>query len=269
MKKLFKRIYIEILNYCNLNCTFCNKTTKPIKSMTIDEFKHILNEIKPYTDYIYLHIQGEPLLHNDLKSFLIEATNQGFLINLTTNGTLLKNNLYVLDYVRQINISIQSFYNKTNRDEYLKTICELINSNKNTYISLRLWGNFESQEIIAYFENIYNKKVNPDLGYKLMDRVFFSFDEEFEWPSLNLPTQSNVGTCQGTISHVGILSDGTVIPCCLDKDGIIELGNIFNSSFISIINGERFNTIRNNFKKNKVCEELCLKCSYRNRFIKK
>ena len=111
--------------------------------------------------------------------------------------------------------------------------------------------------------------MKPDLGYKLIDRVFFSFDEEFDWPNLSLPLQSSTGTCQGTISHIGILSDGTVIPCCLDKDGIIELGNIFNTSFNSIISSSKFNLMRNNFKSNIICEELCLKCTYRNRFNKK
>lgn len=268
MKKMFKRIYIEILNYCNLNCPFCNKTTKDKKYISRDEFNHILKEVAPYTDYIYLHVQGEPLLHKDLINFLIDAKEMGLNINLTTNGTLLFNFPNILNYIRQINVSIQALYNMPNRDKYLDDICSLIKSNVDTYISLRLWGDFESEEIIKYFETKFNKKVDKPNGYKLMDRVFFSFEEEFEWPSLDLCEQGCVGTCQGTISHVGILADGTVVPCCLDKDGIIDLGNIYNKPFKDIIESERFTTIRNGFKNNKVNEELCLKCSYRNRFKK-
>jgi len=268
MKKIFKRIYIEILNYCNLNCSFCVKTIKPKNCMSIDSFSHILDEIKPYTDYIYLHVQGEPLLHPELSDFLKVAKDKGFNINLTTNGTLIDKNLFILDYLRQINISIQALYNMPNRDKYLNSICKLIDSNKTTYISLRLWGDFESGEIIKYFENKFNKSVDKDHGYRLTDRVFFSFDEKFDWPSLNLPIIGKCGSCQGTISHVGILSDGTVVPCCLDKDGIVDLGNVFESSFKDIINGERFTSIRNGFKSNIVKEELCLKCSYRTRFNK-
>ena len=269
MKKLFKRIYIEILNYCNLNCSFCNKTNKPIRSISREEFNYILNQIKPYTDYIYLHVQGEPLLHKTLFDLLRDAKELGFNINLTTNGTLLTNkNINVLDYVRQINISIQALFNMPNRDIYLDNICQLIENNKDTYISLRLWGDFESTQIIKYFENKFNKTVDTANGYKLMDRVFFSFDEEFEWPSLDLKLQDKCGTCQGSISHVGILADGTVVPCCLDKDGIIDLGNIYKTSFKEIIEGERFKSIRNGFKSNNVVEELCLKCSFRNRFKK-
>ena len=267
MKKMFKRIYIEILNYCNLSCTFCNKTNKVKRSISRNEFNHILNEIKPYTDYIYLHVQGEPLLHKDLFDLLSDANSQGFNVNLTTNGTLL-GNTKILSYLRQINISIQALYYMPNRDKYFNDIIELIKSNKDTYISLRLWGNFESEEIIKYFEEKFNRKVDREKGFRLIDRVFFSFDEEFEWPSLCLNKQDATGTCQGTISHVGILADGTVIPCCLDKDGIIDLGNIYKKPFKDIIDGERFQSIRNGFKNNKVLEELCLRCSYRNRFKK-
>lgn len=267
MKKMFKRIYIEILNYCNLSCTFCNKTNKPKRSISRNEFNHILKEIKPYTDYLYLHVQGEPLLHKDLFDLLIDANSYGFNVNLTTNGTLL-GNTKILDYLRQINISIQALYYLPNRDKYFDKIIELINSNKDTYISLRLWGNFESEEIIKYFEDKLNRKVDRQNGFKLVDRVFFSFDDEFEWPSLCMKKQDDIGTCQGTISHVGILADGTVIPCCLDKDGIINLGNIYELSFKNIIESDRFQSIRLSFKHNKVIEELCLKCTYRNRFKK-
>lgn len=267
MKKMFKRIYIEILNYCNLSCTFCNKTNKPKTSISRNEFNHILKEIKPYTDYLYLHVQGEPLLHKDLFDLLIDANSYGFNVNLTTNGTLL-GNTKILDYLRQINISIQALYYLPNRDKYFDKIIELINSNKDTYISLRLWGNFESEEIIKYFEEKLNRKVDRQNGFKLVDRVFFSFDDEFEWPSLCMKKQDDIGTCQGTISHVGILADGTVIPCCLDKDGIINLGNIYELSFKNIIESNRFQSIRFSFKHNKVIEELCLKCTYRNRFKK-
>ena len=112
MKKMFKRIYIEILNYCNLNCPFCNKTTKDKKYISRDEFNHILKEIVPYTDYIYLHVQGEPLLHKDLINFLIDAKEMGLNINLTTNGTLLFNFPNILNYIRQINGMVKYCANK-------------------------------------------------------------------------------------------------------------------------------------------------------------
>ena len=269
MEKLFKRVYIEILNYCNLNCPFCVKTSKEAKKITLTDFTHILDEIKPYTDYIYLHVQGEPLLHPQINEMIEIAYNKGFKINLTTNGTLL-DNLTNFRYLRQINISLQSMINK-NIDSlaYYDKIIDLIKNNENTYISLRIWGNFEAEKIISYFETKLDKHTiisKNGKSHKLTDHVFFSLDDEFSWPSLDMPINSCKGTCQGTISHVAILVDGTVVPCCLDKDGIIELGNIYQTTFSEIIKSERFNSIRDNFKKHIVTEELCQKCTYRNRF---
>lgn len=266
---MFKKIYIEILNYCNLNCQFCNKTNKPKREMTFDEFKHILKEIKPYTKYIYLHVQGEPFLHKNIDKFIYEAYNQGFNVNLTTNATLLNNHIDIIKYVRQINISLQAIIDLEKQNDYLNSIIELINRNYDTYISLRLWGNFNKNTYIPYFEKAFNKNINLNESNKLKDHVFFSFEEEFEWPSLNHEFVSDTGTCLGTKTHIAILCDGTVIPCCLDKDGIIDLGNIYKDSLSSIICGKRFKEINKGFNNNLICDNLCKRCTYRLKFDKK
>lgn len=265
MKKRFKRIYIEILNYCNLNCSFCVKTTKKKKQMSISEFSHVLDEIKEYTDYIYLHVQGEPLLHKDINEIINIANKKGFFVNLTTNGTLITDN-FDISNIRQINISLQAKYNDL---EYYDNIINLIKRNKDTYISLRVWGSFDESFAIKYFEKKLNSKcIKSPSGksHKLIDHVFFSIDEEFTWPSLSLPFVSDEGTCEGGVSHLGILSDGTVVPCCLDKDGIIDLGNIFIDSFDNILSSDRYVNYLSNLKSRKLTEELCRKCSYRTRF---
>lgn len=87
MKK-FKKIYIEITNKCNLNCSFCSKIEKQKKSMTIDEFEYILGQISSKTDYIYLHVKGEPLLHPNVIDFIKLAEKYNVKVNLTTNGIL-------------------------------------------------------------------------------------------------------------------------------------------------------------------------------------
>lgn len=263
---MFKKIYIEIINYCNLNCAFCIKTNKEKRIMTLQEFKIVLNKIKDYTKYIYLHIQGEPLLHPEFENIILEAYKMGFYINLTTNATLIYKHINILKYCRQINISLQAIYNLNNKDKYLDDICNLINKNYDTFISLRIWGNFKSSPIIEYFENKYNVKVNLVKSNRLINNVFFSLEDEFKWPSLNDNIYSHTGSCLGTISHIGILSDGTCIPCCLDKDGIINLGNIFNDDLDKIINHSRYVKINNGFKNKKINESLCKRCTYRNRF---
>lgn len=266
---MFKKIYIEIINYCNLNCAFCVKTTKPKKMLSFTEFEHILDEIRPFTNYIYLHVQGEPFMHPDIDKFIMIAYNKGFKVNLTTNATLLHNHIDIMKYARQINISLQALVNLDNKDKYYNDLFDLIDRNYNTYISLRLWGNFSKNDVLIPFEKHYQKTIDLKTSNKLKDRVFFSSEEEFDWPSMSLQTTYIKGTCLATKTHVGILSDGTVIPCCLDKDGIISFGNIFNTPFKDIISSQRFINMKKGFSNNILCEELCRKCTYRQRFSKK
>ena len=92
----FKKIYVEITNKCNLNCSFCSKLKRELKTMSKDEFKHVISEIKPYTDYIYLHLKGEPLIHPDLEDILKIAKENNIIVNITTNGTKLSDTLDII-----------------------------------------------------------------------------------------------------------------------------------------------------------------------------
>ena len=267
----FKKIYIEILNYCNLNCKFCEKTKKEKKMMSIEEFTKVISEVKKYTEYIYLHVQGEPLLHPNLKEFFKIAYQNNIKVNITTNVTLLEKNIDLLvnsKSLRQINLSLQALQMLPNKYKYYDSIIELINRNKDIYLSLRFWGNFNDKDVqdeISYFTKKLDTTINLNETNKLMPRVFFSLDEEFKWPNLNDPYNTDKGHCRA-ITQLGILSDGTVIPCCLDKDGIINLGNIFETSLDVILNSNRYQSFLLNFRKGIISEELCKHCTFHNRF---
>ena len=109
----FRKIYLEISNLCNLKCNFCPGTKRPGHRLSVEEFKSLLPKLRPYTDFLYFHLMGEPLCHPNLKDFLNLAGEAGFKVILTTNGTLLarqqmehflqdnKNSLFLhLHYIR-------------------------------------------------------------------------------------------------------------------------------------------------------------------------
>ena len=262
MKK-FKKIYIEITNICNLNCSFCSKDNKPKKEITVKEFEHILKEIDEYTDYIYLHVKGEPLLHKSFKEILNLCKKYNKKVNITTNGTLLKKRLDDIlnsNIVRQINISLQSLISLDYINEIIECADKL--SGNGIQIVYRMWvENKYQNNILNLLEKHYNKKIDKD-NTKLKENLYFNKDKEFIWPNLNNDINNTKGTCYGTRTHIGILSDGTVIPCCLDSSGIINLGNIFETNLKEIIESKRFINIKTNFQNNKICEELCKKCGF-------
>lgn len=262
MKK-FKKIYIEITNICNLNCSFCSKDNKLKKEMSLHEFEYVLKQINNYTDYLYLHVKGEPLLHKNFKEVLNICKRYNKFVNVTTNGTLLKkrlNDILASKVVRQINISLQSLINLDYIDDIIK--CADILSNNKIQVVYRMWAENKYQnELIKKIEKHYNMSINKD-NTKLKDNLYFNKDKEFIWPNLSNEIFNEVGTCYGARTHIGILSDGTVIPCCLDSSGIISLGNIFKDDFADIMKSIRFLKMQTDFRNNKLCEELCKKCGF-------
>ena len=257
--KQFKKIYIEITNKCNLNCAFCSEDNLKKREMTLDEFEMILQKIDGYTDYIYLHVKGEPLIHSKFSEILDLCEKYDKKVNITTNGVLLKHRLEDLKRVRQINLSLQSI----TEISLLKDIFEVVDVLKNTtYISYRLWVRTGlEKEIIRSLQSKYSDF--KELKNQSLDKnVFINFEKEFLWPSIKNGVCREKGTCYGTRTHIAILVDGTVVPCCLDSFGVIDLGNIYEDSLENIVESERFYKIKSGFENNILEEELCKRCGF-------
>lgn len=283
----FKRVYIEISNICNLSCSFCQKSKRAPRFLDISEFKRILEEVRPYTDYVYFHLLGEPLLHPKIEEFFDLCYVYGLKVNLTTNGVLLKQNMDMLlrqPSLRQINISLHAATEQKafSIDEYLENCLGFARAagiEKDKFVGLRLWNLDENKETSITGSYILNK-INKEFNYnediitlaklgntiKLSKRVFISYEKEFEWPSLENEFVSDIGICYGVRDMMGILSDGTVVPCCLDSEGGANLGNIFTQSFKEIVESERVENIYKAFSNRKVIEPLCKRCSFKTRF---
>ena len=282
----FKKIYIETTNVCNLSCNFCPKTKRKAGFMTKEEFEIIVKKIKGYTNYIYLHLMGEPFLNKNFEDFIKIAKRENLYVNITTNGTLVNSVKDIIinnGGVRQINISLHSFEandSNINFNEYFINILNFINEgNKktNTIFSLRLW-NIDTEELKA--DNSLNlnilelieEKLSLDFDLKevlkeknrvkLKERIYLNMAEKFSWPDSNISLISQDIFCYGLRDQIGILVDGTVVPCCLDSEGSINLGNIFEEDLQSIIVSERAKKIYDVFSRRKAVEDLCKRCGY-------
>lgn len=260
----FKKVYIEITNGCNLNCSFCIGNKRSVKFLSFSDFIIILDKIKPYTNYLYFHILGEPLLHRNIVDFIDYASSVGFNINITTNGYLI-NKLKGVKNIRQLNISLHSYDSKygISLDKYLNNIFNVIDSLSDSYISLRFWGrgNDEILNYVIRHFNVIDIPSNFD-KFKLSDKVYLSKFHEFIWPDLNNNYYNDNGKCYGLIHHIGILSDGSIVPCCLDSSASICLGNIFEDNIDDILKSSRVNNMIKGFNNGNKVEEFCKHCSF-------
>ena len=283
----FKQIYVEITNICNLNCSFCPKNNRPKRFMTVDEFDTITDEISPITNTICLHLMGEPLLHPNIKEIFEICNEKNLNVYLTTNGTLLKQNLDLLKSgcAKRISVSLHSFEANTNSnslDEYLEDVllsCKEISDNSQTCIEFRLWNedsnkkakNTLNKNIVNKINKIFNTNLadqNLQCHISITDKIYISFADIFEWP-INTENQekNSVKFCYGLRSHFGILCDGTVVACCLDSEGKLALGNIFQSKISDILNTPRAQNIYKGFTDRNTTEEFCKTCTYANKFL--
>jgi radical SAM protein with 4Fe4S-binding SPASM domain len=268
---MFQRIYIEITNTCNLNCSFCVKNNRIAKLMNRNEFNHVLDEIKGYTNHVYLHVQGEPFLHPDLRLFLDDCYNKEFKVHLVTNGTLLytvDKDFYTHPALTQLSISLHSAQMNLNDKNYiiLHDLIQTIDS-LNVSLFLRLWT-FKDTKLVDSLIDPYQVEYSGK-RIRVKKNLFIDLDEEFEWPNLNSPFQSINGTCHAGTKMMAILSNGDISPCCLDANGILKVGNIFLDTFANALKNPKYIDIIQGFKKRQCVESLCQNCTFRLRFNKK
>lgn len=271
-----KRAYIEITNRCNLSCPFCMKHERPYCDMTIEQFTHCIQQIKPYTDYVYFHVQGEPLLHPHIDQLFSVADENRCHVQLVTNASLLHHHpdLYTHPSLRRISFSLQSIeYQNSDPHTLVNTILTFHKHAKQhgIHCEIRFWRDDQTMmpktmECLNLLKERYtfSRTTRPN-SVKLDDYLYLSYGNSFSWPDMLKDQETDTGTCRA-IDQIAILSDGTVVPCCLDCKGIIALGNIFTDSLDSILSTDRYRSMVQGFAQHRIVEPLCRKCTYRLRF---
>lgn len=269
----FQKIYLEISNICNLRCSFCPGTKRDRRVMSRQEFCQLLPKLRPYTDYLYFHLMGEPLCHPEMEEFLELAAEVGFRVILTTNGTLLRDSLPEHRALHKVNISLQSAeVNGLDFDRYLQRVCDFGRAAQGrVLIAYRLWNNggadSRNGEILAALHRAFpGEWVQERRGIRLGSRVYLEHGDKFDWPELTAADGGEAGFCYGLRDQIGVLCDGTVVPCCLDHDGDLALGNLFCQSMQEILDSPRAQAIYQGFSARRAVESLCRRCGYARRF---
>lgn len=291
MAKRFQKINIEISNICNLQCSFCPEVVRSKKVMPLELFQRIIQQVAPLTEQVCFHLMGDPLVHAELADFIQVCEQQDVKIFFVTNGVLLREKqaqLLLSPALRQVNFSLHSFHdNYPDRDPtaYLDRIFsyteQALLERPDLYINYRLWNlqevrgaSYSNRDMLRRISERFGLNIDAQVDVRLKksvhlkNRLYLHFDTEFIWPSVDLPILGTKGTCYGLSSHFGILVDGTVVPCCLDKEGAIPLGNIRDQEVLEILDSPRSQALLQGFRQKKLVENLCQRCQYIERFTK-
>ena len=274
---MYSRVYVEITNICNMSCSFCHGHSRPPRRMSEQEFSCVLTALEGQTGYIYFHLMGEPLTHPKLPDFVRLAVSRGFKPMITTNGTMLSKcgGALLNSGLHKINISLHSFEGESNEKHirYLSEVADFADAaaDAGIIVVLRLWnkghdGGKNDTTLEFLRSRLLGEWSQNTRGLRVREKLFVEWGDRFEWPDKDAPVQSDSVFCYGMRDHFGILCDGTVVPCCLDSDGIIALGNVFKDDLAQILSSPRAEAIKKGFECRNATEELCRRCGYATRF---
>lgn len=281
----FQRVYLEITNVCNRACAFCPGTKREKRFLSTDEFHTLAEKIRPHTDYLYLHVMGEPLLHPDLAQILAICKSLGFRVIITTNGTLLESvSQTLLDSgcIHKVHISLHAFEANDggNIEDYVNSCAQFgkAASARGILVNFRLWNldgattaglHTQNDTILRILRTVFPQNWEENTwGYRLLDGVFVQYGERFAWPDKDAPVLREHGLCYALRRQIAVLCDGTVVPCCLDHDGDLPLGNLFSEELEQILQNQTAQTILRGVCGRGRLAELCKRCGYAGRFTK-
>ena len=279
---MIAKAYLEITNCCNLACSFCHGTKRERKLLSEAEFEALTDRLVGEVKFLYFHLMGEPLLHPSFFHFVDRAWEKGFFPILTTNGSLLSKRgeelLSHLPYKISISLHAPAANEAFADPNYFASCIDFAQraAAKGCISVLRLWniggeGEEQNDDILQKLHEAFPGEWPPSHRESVRlssDKVFLEWGEHFDWPDLGAAEGDGNLFCRALGDQIGIHCDGTVVPCCLDADGVLALGNLHESSLADILNTPRARAIREGFTCRRAVEELCRKCGYAKRFNK-
>ena len=270
---MITRCYLEITNVCNLDCLFCPKTDRAKRRLSVEEFDFLTDKLRGQVKFLYFHLMGEPFLHPHLPEFIRIARRKEFVPVLTTNGTLLSRAIGVIEArPHKIQISLHSHEGnaKEHPEEYVRQVMTFAQeaASHGILIVLRLWnqGGYDTtnesiQDLIAQYQP--RPWMQRHDGWKLGEDLYIEYDRMFEWPDAERAEYEDPDVfCYALRNQIGVLVDGSVVPCCLDHAGDITLGNLFDQSLDYILSSPRAKALYDGFTRHVATESLCRKCGY-------
>ena len=208
-----KKAYLEITNVCNLSCDFCPGTRRPKGFISPENFALLAGKLRPHTQYLYLHLMGEPLLHPQLSELLELAAKLDFKVMITTNGTLLPRQAQLLSTastVHKISISLHSFegnHPSGTMEDYLTTCTDFAAqaAHAGKRCALRLWNldgeqtqgaNSQNTAILAHLHTQFPGEWKEGRrGITMAPSIYLEWGEKFDWPDLTAPETRITAFC--------------------------------------------------------------------------
>lgn len=290
-----KKIYIELSDICHLACSFCpaQKGVRGVMSPAV--FSQALDHALPLSNRIALHILGDPCALPNLADYLAIAHSKGAEIELVTSGAFFHKHspqALLSPPIYQLSISLEAGLDNaiTNYASRLAPLLAYHSQHPSCFLNLRvqdssLYQNPQAlcallRQILpestftpthnAYHSVLHHALACDDIHalfdekgrIRLWSRAFLIKKTHFTWAGFATMPKSRK-SCHALTQQIGILSDGTIVPCCMDTQGVINLGNIAHISLQEALRSPRAQAMIAGFSQGIAIEQLCQRCGFK------
>lgn len=289
MKARFEKIYIEISDYCGLACGFCPSAgvTKRRGIMDLALFRQLCAQVQNQARRVCLHILGDPLSVRELDLYVEILRGYGLCVELVSSGLFLQERHFELLTQKpfiQVAFSLSAFVANDNllKTQHLEQILKMcaynIAKGSPIFVNLRFHSNdimarspkfMELCAHIACFFGMDSQALLSGLQkgrVRLGTKVFANPKTSFVWEQDEVESRrydSKRVFCHGANKQFGILSNGEVVPCCIDYRGMASFGNARTQRLDEILQSKAFRDFATALKEGYAPSELCQKCGYR------
>ncbi|MFQ5629259.1 MAG: radical SAM/SPASM domain-containing protein [bacterium] len=286
-------ITVEPTNICNLDCPLCvtgsGKMARVGGRMSIETFQKLIDEIGDRIWYVIFYHQGEPYMNKAFlpsvqyakkhKLYTETSTNAHFLNRKNAERTVesgLDTIIVSVDGATQE--SYEKYRVKGKLARVLEGICTLVAAknrlrSKTPYILLQFLAMRHNEHQIPEI-----KAMSKDLG---VDRLLLkniqveTYREALEWMpkaenfqryrigEQNISVrQGGKGVCPRPWLSSLVNWDGTVVPCCFDKNGHHTMGDIKNSEhFVQVWSKSDYKEFRDKMLNQRYEIDICRNCN--------
>ena len=275
---------LEVTTACNLHCPLCttHDTARGISRLSLENVKDVVRGCGKSLKVVSLHVLGEPLMHKELFDFIRHCASHGVNTTFSTNGMLLGRHVEdVLDSgLSLISIAIdgadQADYAKYRLGGDFDTVVRnaralveakrargasqpviqvqmvMFSYNEDREAEARAFLESLGADVVSLKRPAYLAPASPS-ARSFWDKVDMR-DEGRRWTR---PVTSaarlyrNQRVCP-QLERATILSDGSVVACCIDAEGNTAFGNLNRQDFRSIWRGEEHRRVIEKFMRHEL-----------------
>lgn len=286
-------ISIEPTTSCNLRCPECpsglRQFSRPTGMLKPETFQQIIAPLQETLLYLTFYFQGEPYLNPQFLPMVSTANAAGIFTSTSTNAHYLNEETAyqtVISGLDRIIISIdgtsQEIYEQYRVGGQLQKVIE------GTKHILHWRKKLKKNHPVVVFQFLVVKpnehqipevvKLAKSLG---VDEVKFKSAQLYSFENGNPLIPDNAAfsryekTDQGTyiiknklLNHCWrmwnscvITWDGSIVPCCFDKDAHHKIGNVISHPFKEVWYGEKYNAFRKQVMQHRKSIDICANCS--------